>query len=103
MLDGTNLTGITRDTVIALAGDLGIPVREQPVPRELLYMSDEIFFTGTAAEVTPVRKVDHHTIGEGTRGPVTAALQEAFFDVIHRGNDPYGWLTPVPRTESVTQ
>ncbi len=95
------LPGITRDAVITLAREAGYTVVESMLPRESLYLADELFFTGTAAEVTPVRKVDHHTIGEGTRGPVTATLQEAFFDVIHRGNDPYGWLTPVPRTESV--
>src|SRR5688500_4856802 len=75
VLDGTNLTGITRDTVIAIAGDLGIPVREQPVPREALYTADELFFTGTASEITPIRSVDRVTVGAGRAGPVTQRLQ----------------------------
>ena len=70
------------------------------MPREGLYIADELFFTGTAAEITPIRSVDHYTIGEGRRGPITAELQEAFFDVVHHGNDPYGWLTFVPESES---
>ena len=75
------LPGITRDTVMALARRLGIAVREQMMPREMLYLADEIFFTGTAAEITPIRSVDKITIGRGERGPVTEALQKAFFDV----------------------
>ena len=70
-------------------------VKEALIPREALYLADEVFFTGTAAEVTPIREIDHHVIGSGRRGPVTTALQEAFFDVLQHGNDPYGWLTPV--------
>lgn len=65
------------------------------MPREALYIADEIFFTGTAAEITPIRSVDKYKIGSGKRGPITAELQEAFFDIIVKGNDPYGWLTPV--------
>ncbi len=76
-----------------LARDAGYEVEEALIPREALYLADELFFTGTAAEITPVRTVDHHTIGTGRRGPVTEALQNAFNDIIHRGNDPYGWLT----------
>ena len=95
------LPGITRDAVIRLARDRGYRVEEGTIPREALYIADEVFFTGTAAEITPIRSVDHYTIGEGRRGPVTAELQEAFFDVIHRGNDPYGWLTPV-RTQAAS-
>jgi len=91
------LPGITRDTVLTLARGLGIPVEEKPIPREMLYLADEIFFTGTAAEVTPIRTVDRRTIGRGSRGPVTHSLQKAFFDVIEgRVADEHGWLTPVP-------
>jgi branched-chain amino acid aminotransferase len=90
------LPGITRDAVVTLAGDLGIPVEEARIPREMLYIADELFFTGTAAEVTPIRSVDHHVIGEGSRGPITKQIQDAYFDVIHRGDDPHGWLTSVP-------
>jgi branched-chain amino acid aminotransferase len=91
------LPGITRDTVFALARRLDIPVEEKALPREALYLADEIFFTGTAAEVTPIRSVDRVTIGRGKRGPVTEELQKAFFDVIEgRADDEYGWLTPVP-------
>jgi branched-chain amino acid aminotransferase len=90
------LPGITRDTVVQLARRLRIPVEEARLPREMLYISDEVFMTGTAAEITPVRSVDKITIGKGARGPVTEALQKAFFDVIEcRVPDEYGWLTPV--------
>jgi len=91
------LPGITRDTVLTLARKLGVPVEEKSLPREALYLADELFFTGTAAEVTPIRSVDRHTIGKGRRGPVTEALQRAFFDVIEcRAGDEHGWLTFVP-------
>lgn len=93
-IDGTMLTGITRDSVLALARDEGIPVREQPVPREMLYTSDELFFTGTAAEVTPIRSVDRIPVGTGRVGPVTKTLQTRFLDVVHgRAADRFGWLT----------
>ncbi|GAB5518124.1 MAG: branched-chain amino acid transaminase [Rhodothermales bacterium] len=92
------LPGITRDAVMTLARDKGYEVKEAAIPREALYLADELFFTGTAAEITPIRSVDHHVIGSGQRGPVTHELQEAFFDIIQKGNDPYGWLTPVPST-----
>jgi branched-chain amino acid aminotransferase len=90
------LPGITRNSVITLARDLGFDVREENLPREFLYIADEAFFTGTAAEITPIRSVDKITVGEGRRGPVTEALQRAFFDVIN-GNAPdrHGWLTYV--------
>lgn len=94
------LPGITRDTVITLARERGYRVEEKILPREALYIADEIFFTGTAAEITPIRTVDHHMVGEGRRGPITAELQEAFFDVVRNGNDPHGWLTFVPRREA---
>ena len=90
------LAGITRDSVITLAGDLGLEVREQDIPREALYVADELFFTGTAAEVTPIRSVDKVEIGSGRRGPVTARLQQAFFDYINGVvPDRHGWLLPV--------
>lgn len=89
------LPGITRDALITLARERGYKVEERLIPREALYIADELFFTGTAAEVTPIRSVDKHTIGGGSRGPITEELQDAFFDVIQRGNDPHGWLTPV--------
>jgi branched-chain amino acid aminotransferase len=87
------LTGITRDTVIRLAGRLGLTVTEQPIPREMLYLADELFFTGTAAEITPIRSVDRIQVGAGRRGPVTEQLQDAFFGLF-RGDteDSDGWL-----------
>jgi len=91
------LPGITRDTVIALARRQGIPVVEQMMPREMLYIVDEAFLSGTAAEITPIRSVDKVTVGRGKRGPVTEALQRAFFDVIEgRVPDEFSWLTYVP-------
>ena len=89
------LPGITRESVLVLAEKLGYEVRETRMPREALYVADEIFFTGTAAEITPVRSVDKHTVGSGKRGPITEKIQSAFFDVIQKGDDPYGWLTMV--------
>jgi len=95
-LDGTSLRGITRDAVLELARDEGLPVREQPVPREDLYTADELFFTGTATEVTPIRSVDGIEVGSGARGPVTEAIQRRFLDVVGGGApDDRGWLTPV--------
>lgn len=95
-VDGSLLPGITRDCVIQLAGDLAIPVREAAVPREMLYMSDELFFTGTAAEVTPIRSVDRIAVGDGKVGPITRALQERLLGVAHgRLPDTHGWRTPV--------
>jgi branched-chain amino acid aminotransferase len=102
------LAGITRDSVMALARKIGIPVAEERIPRELLYIADEAFFTGTAAEITPIRSIDRITIGRGARGPVTLALQRAFFDVVEcRVPDEFGWLTYLPsvvaaRTASMT-
>ena len=94
------LPGITRDSIITLAKDMGLSVEEALIPREALYIADEVFFTGTAAEVTPIRSIDHHTIGSGKRGEITERLQSAYFDILHNGNDPYGWLTPVPVAET---
>jgi branched-chain amino acid aminotransferase len=96
-LGASVLPGITRDTVIRLAQDAGIPLIETIVPREMLYIADEVFFTGTAAEVTPIRSVDRIVIGSGKRGPITERLQKEFFAVINGTKpDRYGWLTPVP-------
>jgi branched-chain amino acid aminotransferase len=89
------LQGITRDTVITLARAHGFEVREQSIPREFLYLADEIFLTGTAAEVTPVRSVDRITVGAGKRGPVTETLQSAFFGLFTgKTPDKWGWLEP---------
>ncbi len=91
------LVGITRSCVMTLAQEMGYTVQETVIPREMLYMADEIFFSGTAAEVTPIRSVDHITTGAGKRGPITAKIQAAFFDIITgRAPDRHGWLTPVP-------
>ena len=90
------LRGITRQCVMTLAEDLGYPVREEFITREMLYMADEAFFSGTAAEVTPIRSIDRITVGEGHRGPITEAVQTAFFDILSgKADDRYGWLTPV--------
>jgi branched-chain amino acid aminotransferase len=87
------LGGITRDCAMRLARDLGYEVRETSIPREMLYLADEIFFTGTAAEVTPVRSVDRIPVGSGSRGPVTKAIQERFFGLFNGSTpDQYGWL-----------
>lgn len=87
------LTGITRESIIKLAGRAGIPVREQSIPREMLYLADELFFTGTAAEVTPIRSVDRIEIGSGSRGPITAQLQEAFFGLFSGSTEDHdNWL-----------
>ena len=92
-LSASILPGITRDAIITIARDRGYEVHETTIPREALYVADELFFTGTAAEVTPIRTVDRYHIGSGRAGPITRELQRAFFDVVKRGNDPYGWLS----------
>ena len=95
------LGGITRDSVMTLARDLGYTVTESVLPRESLYIADEAFFVGTAAEVTPIRSVDKITVGSGRRGPITEALQRAFFNVINGDvPDTHGWLTFVYPEES---
>lgn len=100
-LSSSVLPGITRDTVVTLARELGIPLVETVIPREMLYIADEVFFTGTAVEVTPVRSVDRIEIGSGRRGPITEKLQTAFFDIVEgRAEDRHGWLTPVPEPVS---
>ncbi|TSA18881.1 branched-chain amino acid transaminase [bacterium] len=86
------LPGITRLSVLKLAEDAGLRVVEGLIPREMLFVADEIFFTGTAAEITPIRSVDKMKVGEGNPGPVTKRLQQAFFDVVGNANDKYKWL-----------
>ncbi len=91
---GTILDGITRATVIELARNRGMDVEEATITRDDLYIADEIFLTGTAAEVTPIREIDHRTIGSGKRGPITGELQAAFFDIVEARDKQYAdWLT----------
>jgi branched-chain amino acid aminotransferase len=93
-LNGTLLPGITRESIMTLARDAGVEVREQPLQREILYTADEIFLTGTASEVTPVRSVDRITVGAGRAGEVTKQLQRTFLDLVHgKVEDRHGWLT----------
>jgi branched-chain amino acid aminotransferase len=97
------LNGITRDSILVLARQLGIPVVEQALPRELLYICDEAFFTGTAAEVSHLRSVDRIMIGDGSMGPITTALHDAFFNIVNGlSEDRYNWLTPVTVRETAT-
>ncbi len=96
-LGNSVLPGITRDSALTIARELGIPVVEQGIPREMLYIADEVFLTGTAAEITPVRSVDKISVGKGTIGPITKSIQKEFYAII-RGERPdrFQWLTPVP-------
>jgi len=95
-LGASVLPGITRDTVIRLAQEMSIPLVETVVPREMLYIADEVFFSGTAAEITPIRSIDKIVIGKGKRGPIAEKLQKEFFAIVERTKpDRYGWLTPV--------
>jgi branched-chain amino acid aminotransferase len=96
-LGNSVLPGITRDSTLQIARDLGIPILEQMIPREMLYIADEAFFTGTAAEVTPIRSVDKIKVGKGGIGPITKAIQKEFYAIV-RGEktDRHGWLTAVP-------
>lgn len=90
------LPGITRDSVITIAKDFGYEVIEAQMPREMLYVADEVFLTGSAAEITPVRSIDKILVGHGTRGPYTARLQKQFFEIVEgQADDLYGWLTMV--------
>jgi branched-chain amino acid aminotransferase len=90
------LIGLTRDTIIQLAGEIGLPVIEKRITRDEVYIADEAFFTGTAAEVTPIRELDNRTIGDGDRGPITAQLQKRYFDcVLGRDAGHLDWLTPI--------
>ena len=105
-LGASVLPGITRDTVVKIAADLEIPIVETIIPRELLYIADELFFTGTAAEVTPIRSVDRIVVGAGHRGPITERIQTRYFQVVNgEVEDRHGWLTHFRRvreTEPVT-
>ncbi|MHC5038000.1 MAG: aminotransferase class IV, partial [Planctomycetota bacterium] len=95
-LSASILGGITRASVIQLIQDMGVPIREERIPREMLYLADELFFTGTAAEVTPIRSVDKVKIGLGRRGPLTTEVQKQYMDIVNgRAEDKYGWFTPV--------
>ena len=95
------LPGITRDTMITLCQEMGIPVAEQVLPREMLYVADEVFFAGTAVEVTPVRSIDKIKVGNGARGPITKKLQDEFYALTGgTKEDRHGWLTPVPAPET---
>jgi branched-chain amino acid aminotransferase len=99
-LYSTILPGITRDSVIKICERMGIPVLERAIPREMLYISDEVFFTGTAAEITPIRSVDKVKVGSGRRGPLTEEIQKQFFAIITgEAEDAFGWLTPVKAAE----
>ncbi len=96
------LPGITRDSVITLARELGYSVIEQVISREMLYISDELFFTGTAAEITPIRSVDRIVVGKGQPGPITLSLQERFLSIVQgQAEDKYGWLTLCNQTVAV--
>jgi branched-chain amino acid aminotransferase len=96
-LGASVLPGITRDTVLTLARGMGVEIVEGLIPRELLYIADEIFFSGTAVEITPVRSVDRITIGKGKRGPVTEKIQKEFYGIVEgKIADRHEWLTPVP-------
>lgn len=93
-MSSSNLKGITRDSVMTIARDLGYEVVEEVISRERLYSANEVFFTGTAAEVTPIRSIDHRTIGIGRRGPISEKIQSAFFDIVEaKVEDKYGWLS----------
>jgi branched-chain amino acid aminotransferase len=90
------LPGITRDSVLTLAQELDIPIVETIIPREMLYIADEVFFSGTAAEITPIRSIDRISIGKGRRGPIAEKLQKEFFAIVNGTHpDRHGWLTAV--------
>ncbi len=104
-LANSALSGITRDSVLTIARHLGLPVNEQPVPRELLYIADEVFFSGTAAEVQPIRSIDRILVGDGNIGPITRQIGDEFMSIANGLKpDRFGWLTPVKVTarESVS-
>jgi branched-chain amino acid aminotransferase len=96
-LGNSVLPGITRDAILALAEDIGVSVTEQMIPREMLYISDEVFFCGTASEITPIRSIDKIEINKGKTGPVTLALQREFFGIVNgKAEDRHNWFTRVP-------
>jgi branched-chain amino acid aminotransferase len=95
-LANSALSGITRDSVLTIARHMGLPVVEQSMPRELLYIADEVFFTGTAAEVSPIRSIDRILIGDGSTGAITKQIADEFFGIANGLRpDRFGWLTPV--------
>ncbi len=97
------LPGITRRSVIKLAEEMGIKIIEENIPREALYIADEVFFTGSAAEITPIAEIDGIVIGQGRRGPITEKLQKRYFDILEgRAEDIYGWMTYVPVRNTVS-
>jgi branched-chain amino acid aminotransferase len=99
-LGASILPGITRDSVIRIARDQGFTVIEQMIPRELLYIADEVFFTGTAAEITPIRSVDKISVGKGSVGPITESIQKDFFGIVNgTAPDRFNWFTRVPVSE----
>ncbi len=101
-IDGTLLHGITRDSILKLAANLGIQAREQSIPREMLYIADELFFTGTASELTPIRSVDRIEVGGGGVGPVTESLQKEYLGIATGERpDRYGWLEPIKHPSEV--
>jgi len=96
------LPGITRSSVIRIAKDMGIKVIEQNVPREALYLADEVFFTGSAAEISPISSIDNIKVGCGKRGPITEKLQNAYFNIVNgKSEDKFNWLTPIPKYKGV--
>lgn len=102
-LESGILQGITRDSVLTIARDLGIPVREARIPREMLLLADELFFTGTAAELTPIRSVDRQPVGDGTVGPIARAIQDRYLGIAQgRYPDAHNWLTPAPVPAAAT-
>jgi branched-chain amino acid aminotransferase len=103
-LSSSILPGITRDSVLTLAQELGYPVIEQAIAREMLYIADEVFFTGTAAEITPIRSVDRIVVGPGRPGPVTRSLQDRFLSIVQgQVEDKYSWLTLCSQPVTVAQ
>ena len=103
-LSNSALPGITRNTVITICQDFGIPVSEQVIPREMLYIADEVFFCGTAAEVTPIRSIDRIKIGGGSRGPVTKRIQDEFFSLVSGAKpDRHSWLSHATASAAVTR
>src|SRR5256714_2315813 len=103
-LGNSVLPGITRDTIIRLSEDIGVPLVEQIIPREMLYIADEVFFCGTASEITPIRSIDKINVNNGITGPITLALQREFFGIVNGSlADRHGWFTRVPVRERATQ
>ncbi|MBI3792219.1 MAG: branched-chain amino acid transaminase [Gemmatimonadetes bacterium] len=98
------LGGITRHSVMTIAREMGLTVREEVIPREMLYMADEVFFTGTAVEVTPIRSIDQIQVGAGRPGPITRQIQQTYLDIAHgRQPDRHGWLTMVPEAATLSR